>query len=85
MAKHRWRNYVQGRTQDTEVKTTKILHDWIDAYLKESITKIQTLEEIQMKQQSDLRDGEKEKIDILLRRWNQIRTLCGNALKSISS
>lgn len=85
MTSRQWRNYVLGRIQDEENKTTSILHDWVDTYIKESTIKIQSLKDIQMEQQLGARDGKNDKIDLLLNRWVRIKTLCEDALRAISS
>lgn len=85
MTGHRWRNYVLGRIQDEKDKTTSILHGWVGTYLRESVSRIQTLKDLKMEQQSNTGERENERIDILLKRWIQIRALCEDALKAISS
>lgn len=84
MTSRQWRNYVLGRIQDEENKTTSIVHDWVDTYIKESTNKIQSLKDIQMEHQSGVRDAKNDQIDILLKRWVQIRKLCEDALRAIS-
>ncbi|RAO72652.1 uncharacterized protein BHQ10_008664 [Talaromyces amestolkiae] len=84
MTSRQWRNYVLGRIQDEENKTTSILHDWVGTYIKESTVKIQSLKDIQMEQQLGARDGKNDKIDLLLNRWVRIKTLCEDALRAIS-
>lgn len=84
MTNARWRDYVQGRSQGVEGKIASILHDWISAYLKESMTNIRILEDMQLRQQSESQVWKKEKIDLLLKRWNQIKALCEDASKAIT-
>lgn len=85
MTNDQWRDYIQGRSQGVESKIASVLHDWIGAYLKESMTNIKTLEDMQLRRQAESQHWEKEKIDLLLKRWNQIRALCIDASKSIPS
>jgi len=84
MTNAQWRDYVQGRSQGVEGKIASILHDWISAYLKESMINIKILEDMQSRRQSESQVWKKEKINLLLKRWNQIRALCVDASKAIS-
>ncbi|EED17214.1 conserved hypothetical protein [Talaromyces stipitatus ATCC 10500] len=85
MTNDQWRDYILGRSQGVENRTASVLHDWIGAYLKKSMTSIKILEDMQLRPRSESQYWEKDRIDILLRRWNQIRVLCVEASKAISS
>lgn len=63
-------------------KTAEIISSWINAYLKECETAIESLEANVAASQDERR---KARVSIILKRWKQIRLLCESALDAVSS
>ncbi|KAL5045450.1 hypothetical protein BDW71DRAFT_208264 [Aspergillus fruticulosus] len=78
MSRQRWREYVAGvsETGFDAGKTISIIRGWIEVYLRECTTTIASLVEMSKSEK------EKDKVDLILARWEQIHRLCGRALKS---
>jgi hypothetical protein len=94
MARHRWRDYILGystRGMDSR-KTASVIRGWIEMYLKESNVTIEILENMLAKRVSTPQraskaasdEWDKERITMLLGRWNQIKQLCQDALHATS-
>jgi hypothetical protein len=94
MARHHWRDYILGhstRGMDSR-KTASVIRGWIEMYLKESNVTIEILENMLVNRAStpqraskDASDEwDKERITVLLGRWNQIKQLCQDSLHATS-
>ncbi|KAH8426411.1 uncharacterized protein LDX57_004149 [Aspergillus melleus] len=83
MAVEDWRNYTLGySTKGFDAQRSEaIIRDWIKTYANEADTAITALENLRSSK-VDLKD--QEKVKLLLKRWKQIRTLCGQALEAVS-
>lgn len=83
MAIEDWRNYTLGySTKGFDAKISEaIIQEWIKTYANEAETVIITLE----KTRSPAVDQKDHtKIESLLKRWKQIKTLCDQALECVS-
>ncbi|RJE25384.1 SET domain protein [Aspergillus sclerotialis] len=90
-----WQNYIPGTSSEgvDAQRTADVVRGWINIYLKESLTAIENLQAMLTKEQSSgalthTEDGahsESRKVSTILRRWIQIKYLCEEALKSVSS
>lgn len=80
MNREKWRQYILGRlTKDTDPKKTAgIISGWVSSFLQESVAAIQTLET--MKTADGWRTPATAKLSTVLKRWNQIRSLCEDNL-----
>ena len=72
-------------------RTADIIRGWVNIYLKESETAIENLQAMLRKEHPSqtLKDTgndwsrEDKKVSTILRRWNQIKSLCEDALNSL--
>lgn len=78
-----WRNYTLGvSTKGFDAKTSEtIIRDWIKTYANEADTAIASSESSRPTK-TDFKD--QEKVNVLLKRWKQIKTLCDQALETVS-
>ncbi|TQB68964.1 hypothetical protein MPDQ_002472 [Monascus purpureus] len=84
MTRKDWRNYVLGISTKgvNAAKSLSIIQGWIRAYMKEAD---KTLAALNLKQESSQgSDEDRGKLEMLLRRWRQIRVLCDEAFKAVS-
>ncbi|KAI9927979.1 hypothetical protein MW887_002831 [Aspergillus wentii] len=83
MTRRDWRNYVLGHSMKgvDDNKTQATIQEWIKIYAKEADRKIATLEAMKSSGENQIHSG---KIDMLLKRWKQIKHLCDEALKADS-
>lgn len=77
MTRRDWRDYVLGHSTNgvDAAMTEKVIREWIQVYTKEADTTIATLK---------ASSGDPictQKTEVLLKRWSQIRRLCGQALE----
>jgi hypothetical protein len=90
MTRNDWQNYILGhstRSVDPK-KTANVIRGWIEIYLKESTMTIEILEKMLTKEtlaplgsaEAGSEEREKNKVALLLGRWNQIKRLCEDAL-----
>lgn len=80
MDREKWQQYILGRlTKGTDPKKTAgIISSWVSSFLQESIAAIQTLE---IAGKADgWRTPAAAKLSTVLKRWNQIRSLCEDNL-----
>lgn len=86
-----WRAYVCGRSERgvDEQKTATVIRGWVEVYLKECIGTIEIIENMIQDLGEEIGDSEKkigskawerEKLQMLLDRWGQIRRLCEGVL-----
>ncbi|KAF7588594.1 hypothetical protein BBP40_005479 [Aspergillus hancockii] len=83
MSKRDFRIYVEGRSKrafDAE-KSAEIIRGWIGIYLKESETTIEII--TGMLSAADSEKWEKERLEMLLSRWGQIRGLCEMTMEAV--
>lgn len=62
-------------------KTAKAISDWINAYLKECETSIESLETNIAAEQDERRSA---RVSMILNRWKQIKSLCEGALDAVA-
>lgn len=85
MKEEDWRNHVlEGVTQGLdEDRSEATLKKWILAYATEAQT---TIIALQTAIENDTTvQAHRQKAEMLLRRWEQIRDLCENAAKTVST
>lgn len=78
-----WRNHVlEGSTKGVdEKKSEAIIKGWIRTYAAEADA---TMKSLQTAMQSNaMVQAHRQKAEMLLRRWNQVKATCENALKAI--
>lgn len=78
-----WQNYVLGYSTEgmDEQRTEDIIQTWIHAYIKEANLAIEGLEGIDIE---TIGHGHHERVQMLLRRWRQIKDLCETASTTVS-
>lgn len=83
MPRRDWRNYVLGHSVKgvDSAKSEAIIQGWIREYIKEADMTIAGLEDLGARPEENEDAG---KIDMLLKRWRQIRGLCEQALEAMS-
>ncbi|PLB52374.1 SET domain-containing protein [Aspergillus steynii IBT 23096] len=83
MAVEDWRNYTLGYSTKNfdAAKSEAIIREWIKTYANEADTVIASLEKAGS-QEADLKGS--DKVKALLKRWTQIKTLCDQALQTVS-
>lgn len=83
MAVEDWRNYTLGySTKGFDAKRSEaIIREWITTYANEADTVITALEKTRS-QEVDQKD--RDKVELLLKRWKQIKSLCDQALQAVS-
>ena len=83
MAVEDWRNYTLGYSTKNfdATKSEAIIREWIKTYANEADMVIASLEKAGS-QEADLKGS--DKVKALLKRWTQIKTLCGQALQAVS-
>lgn len=81
MTRRDWRNYVLGHSTKgvNAAKTEKAIQEWIQIYAKEADATIAAL------RSSSEHQIYTHKTEVLLKRWNQIKCLCGQALEHIAN
>lgn len=77
MTRKDWRDYVLGHSTNgvDAAMTEKVIREWIHIYTEEADITIATLKA------SSGHQIYTEKIEVLLKRWSQIKCLCGQALE----
>lgn len=65
---------------DTQ-KTAEIISGWINAYLKECVTSIESLETNIAAGRDERRNA---RVSMILNRWKQIKSLCEGALDAVA-
>lgn len=92
MRKGPWRTYIRDRTGSDPPTTARIIHGWIETYLKECTTTIDIIESLldRTKLSSSgstpefgSEQWEQERLAMLLSRWRQIEKLCENARAAV--
>ncbi|KAJ9352244.1 hypothetical protein DTO027B9_5945 [Paecilomyces variotii] len=81
-----WRSYVQGQSTRgvSPKKTSTVVRAWIGRYRKEAEETIGILERrIENEKKGGESKEDREKLDVVLGRWRQIRGLCESALESM--
>ncbi|CAK42636.1 uncharacterized protein An15g06840 [Aspergillus niger] len=89
-----WRAYVCGRSERgvDEQKTANVIRGWVEVYLKECIGTIEIIENMIQDLGEEIGDSDKkigskawerEKLQMLLDRWGQIRRLCESVLEDL--
>lgn len=87
MTRRDWRNYTLGRsTRGVKAsKTESIIREWIKTYMNEADTTIKALDLSKaLKSTLDMNDENRGKLQMIMKRWRQIRELCEQALMSLS-
>lgn len=78
MSRRSWRNYIQGRgAAPDSTKVNAIIRDWIEVYLKETDD---TTNKLQDMHSTESDNSVRSKMNMLMRRWEQIKQLCNGAL-----
>ncbi|PLN79104.1 ribosomal N-lysine methyltransferase [Aspergillus taichungensis] len=94
MRKGPWETYIRDRTGSDPPTTARIIHGWIETYLKECTSTIGIIESLldQTKLSSSgstpefgSEQWEQERLAMLLSRWRQIERLCENARAAVCS
>ncbi|KAL4953216.1 hypothetical protein BDW69DRAFT_8518 [Aspergillus filifer] len=78
-----WQNYVLGySTRGVDAKKSEdVIRGWIRRYIDETDLTIEELVNLGL---SEINQGDKDKVQMLLRRWRQIKDLCSIALENVS-
>ncbi|KAL2837857.1 hypothetical protein BJY01DRAFT_40009 [Aspergillus pseudoustus] len=83
-----WREYIDSNgeaRQSFDVRKTRhILCQWIQQYMKERALAVDAVKGLLLSAEDGLERGAKDKLDLLLSRWEQIQQLCDSASKAIS-
>lgn len=81
-----WRKYVLGQSDRSvdRQKTAAVIREWVNKYLNESKTTMDTVEN--MKSQASAADSKREieRLDVVLGRWKQIQRLCEKVLQGLN-
>ncbi|EYE98074.1 SET domain-containing protein [Aspergillus ruber CBS 135680] len=83
MDRNDWRSMMDSNSNkgiDIQ-KTAKAISDWINAYLKECETSIESLETNIAAEQDERRSA---RVSMILNRWKQIKSLCEGALDAVA-
>ncbi|KAL4889503.1 hypothetical protein BDV59DRAFT_116587 [Aspergillus ambiguus] len=82
MTREAWKAYVEnGSPVSGTEKSTNLLNRWIGVYVQESNIVISIIQSMLHRIQPEAdREGEKQKLELLLKRWKQIQQLCQTAL-----
>ncbi|KAL4783013.1 hypothetical protein BJX76DRAFT_270176 [Aspergillus varians] len=78
-----WQNYVLGySTRGVDAKKSEdIIRGWIRTYIEEADL---TLDELGNLESSRIGQEQQGKVQMLLKRWRQIKDLCGEAFEAVS-
>lgn len=83
MDRNDWRSIMDSNSNeyvDTQ-KTAEIISGWINAYLKECVTSIESLETNIAAGRDERRNA---RVSMILNRWKQIKSLCEGALDAVA-
>ncbi|KAL4939048.1 hypothetical protein BDV06DRAFT_42441 [Aspergillus oleicola] len=78
-----WQNYVLGYSTRgvDEKRSENVIRGWIRKYIQEADL---TIEDLVNLESSEIGRGHKGKVQMLLRRWKQVKGLCTIALENVS-
>ncbi|KAL4939933.1 hypothetical protein BDV06DRAFT_230736 [Aspergillus oleicola] len=84
MSRQQWRDYVNDVSEEgfDGKKTAGVIRGWVEAYLRECDAALDALNGLS---KSITTDSDKEKLELIVARWEQIKQLCEGAIKNTTA